>query len=95
MCAPVNTIPQAVEMPPVVERGVLQETVDGQGRRVKVVGSPLRLSRTPAGPQDGAPLYGEHLHEVLADWLGLGDADIQSLAQHGAFGAWAPGQKGE
>jgi CoA:oxalate CoA-transferase len=95
MCAPVNTIPEAVEMPPVIERGVLQETVDGQGRRVKVVGSPLRLSRTPAGPQAGAPLYGEHVHELLADWLGLGDADIQILAQQGAFGAWDPGHKGE
>jgi crotonobetainyl-CoA:carnitine CoA-transferase CaiB-like acyl-CoA transferase len=91
MCAPVNTIPQAVEMPPVIERGLLQETVDGQGRRVKVVGSPLRLSRTPAGPQAGAPLYGEHLPDVLTDWLGLDEAGIQNLAAQGAFGTFDPG----
>lgn len=86
MCAPINTIAQAMEMAPVREREVLKQTVDGKGRRVKVVGSPLRLSRTPAGPRGGAPLYGEHLHEVLTDWLGLGEAEIRTLGEQGAFG---------
>lgn len=46
---------------------------------------PVRLSRTPARMQRGAPLWGEHNHEVYGELLGLGDAEIARLAGDGVI----------
>jgi benzylsuccinate CoA-transferase BbsF subunit len=46
---------------------------------------PFRFSRTPVRPQRGAPLLGEHTHEVLRDLLGLGDAEIAALDAEGVL----------
>ncbi len=91
-CAPVRTLPEAVEDPYNAEQGLLRDVeVLGRGR-VRVLGSPIQLR--PAGaqraelpPAAAPPKLGEHTARVLSDVLGL-DAPAQAeLSQAGAFGA--------
>jgi formyl-CoA transferase len=87
---PVNNLKEASELPPVVGREFIQEVTDSAGRSVKVVGSPLRLSRTPPKVKKGSPLLGEHTSTVLQEWLGTEPDKVESLREKGAFGT--PGQ---
>lgn len=75
----VNTVAQAVELPPIQERGFIQETIDGEGRLFRIAGSPLRLSRTPGRVRGPAPLLGEHTRDALKDWIDIEDAEFESL----------------
>ena len=45
-----------------------------------------RLSVTPGSVQRRPPKSGEHTDAVLAEWLGLGPADIAALRESGAIG---------
>jgi crotonobetainyl-CoA:carnitine CoA-transferase CaiB-like acyl-CoA transferase len=49
----------------------------------RVTGTPVKLSETPGGPGLAAPLKGEHNREVLKDYFGLDDHELDNLtARH-------------
>jgi len=48
---------------------------------VRMVRSPLRLSRTPTVPMKAPPLHGQHTDEVLQRVLGKSEAELASLRQ--------------
>jgi len=50
---------------------------------VKTIGLPVKFSETPGGVVAGAPLYGEHSREVLAEH-GLSEDEIEALIEAGA-----------
>ncbi|MHB8621063.1 MAG: CaiB/BaiF CoA transferase family protein, partial [Chloroflexota bacterium] len=91
VCGPINSIPQVLDEPQVRSRRVVQDTVDSQGRHLRVAGSPLRLSRTPPHLSAGAPLLGEHTGPILKTWLGLSQSELAHLREAGAFGSGHPG----
>ncbi|HHY39599.1 MAG TPA: CoA transferase [Clostridia bacterium] len=64
-CAPVLSIPEVVKHPQVLARGMVLELIQPLAGKVKVSGSPIKLSRTPPKVQKRAPLLGEHTGEVL------------------------------
>ncbi|CAN5739978.1 CoA transferase [soil metagenome] len=67
-CAPVRTIGEAIEDPVLRARNGVW-TMPGPGGPVQTVASPIRLSRTPAELNRGAPALGEHQDEVsLHGW---------------------------
>jgi CoA:oxalate CoA-transferase len=84
-CMPVNTIAEALETPPIVERGFIQETVNANGRKLKIAGSPLRLSRTPGRVRKAAPVLGEHNRSSLREWLDMGDEEYTRYEAQGVF----------
>jgi len=47
---------------------------------MKMYGNPLKMSETPCGPRDHAPLLGEHTNEILEKTLGYNKEQIQSLS---------------
>ncbi|MFC6160142.1 CaiB/BaiF CoA transferase family protein [Kribbella jiaozuonensis] len=55
------------EDPHVKARGMVQEVDHPVEGRVRVLGSPVRLSRTPARIRRHPPLLGEHTEEVLGE----------------------------
>jgi 2-methylfumaryl-CoA isomerase len=60
------------------------ETVDQPGiGAYRMPGTPLDFSAVQRQPVRRAPLLGEHTHEVLADLLGLTDAEIGRLLDTG------------
>jgi crotonobetainyl-CoA:carnitine CoA-transferase CaiB-like acyl-CoA transferase len=50
--------------------------------RVRGLGSPLRLTRTPVQHRRAGPRLGEHSAEVLRE-IGCSDADVERLANEG------------
>jgi len=51
--------------------------------KVRLVGSPLKLSRTPVRIEEAPPLLGQHTEEVLGAYLGYGAAEIARLRAEG------------
>jgi len=80
-CGPVNTIAQAAEDPQVQERRMLVQVPHKDLGQVTLVNSPLRLSRTPGQAQGIEPDLGEHTAQVLQEFLGLGQAEVQQLRE--------------
>jgi len=60
---------------------------------VRQLGVPVKLSRTPGGPQGPGPLLGEHTEEVLAA-LGYSREEIEALHADGAVGGPGAGARG-
>jgi CoA:oxalate CoA-transferase len=85
LIGPMNTVPQVVNDPQVQARNMIVELPAWNGTRLKVSGSPVKLSRTPAGPERGASRPGEHTAEFLAR-AGLEQERIDDLVERGIAG---------
>lgn len=86
ICSPVNRLRDTLEHPQVAHNHMLVDVeVPGQAA-TRLVGSPLKLSRTGPSVRRGPPPLGNDAAEVLGD-LGYSEADIRDLAQAGALGA--------
>jgi len=83
----INNLAQVVEHPQVKARGALVELDHPRAGRVRTVGSPVRLSKTPAAIRTPAPLHGQHTHEVLREVLGLNADELAALSAAGVIGA--------
>ena len=55
--------------PQTLHREMVVETEHSKLGKIKTIGVPVKLSKTPASIRKGAPLFGEHNQEVLSDWL--------------------------
>ena len=44
-----------------------------------LVANPIRLSASPVDYRRAPPLLGQHTDEVLSDWLGLTESEVQRL----------------
>lgn len=83
-CGPVNTIDQAAHDPQVLHRGMVKEVPHPRLGSVTMLGTPVKLSRTPAGGDTPAPEMGEHTDRVLQEVLGLDAQEIAALRAEGA-----------
>lgn len=83
MCGPVNNIAQVAEDPHVRHREMIVEVADSRGNRRKVVGTPMKFSRTPCRIERASPDLGEHTDGILAEWAGLTPEEIADLRQKG------------
>lgn len=82
----INNLAQVVEHPQVKARGSLQEVNHPAVGPVRVVRSPVRLSKTPAKPPEPSPVHGQHTRDVLRDVLGLSPEEIAKLDAAGVLG---------
>ncbi len=64
-------------------RHMLVEMPNAGGDPVLVPGNPIKMSRTPEGPETRVPWLGEHTDEVLETELGLTSADLAELRTRG------------
>ena len=86
----INNLAQVIEHPQVKARGTLIEVDHPRAGKVRMVRSPVRLSKTPDAPITPAPTLGQHTAEVLRDLLGLNAGEIATLKAAGVFGTAAP-----
>ena len=85
-CAPVNTIDRVFADPQAEARGMqIRMPHPLAGEDVRLVGSPIRLSRTPVGYRRAPPTLGQHTDEVLAEVLGLGEGERDALREEGVI----------
>jgi crotonobetainyl-CoA:carnitine CoA-transferase CaiB-like acyl-CoA transferase len=78
-CGPINTIDQVFDDPQIRHRGLQVALPHAAAGTVPLVGSPLRLSRTPVEYRGGPPTLGQHTDEVLTEVLGMTEEDIGAL----------------
>ena len=83
--APVNTVADLFEDPQIEARGMLPRIEQPDAGPIAVCGTPLRFAGQPLPTYLPAPRLGEHTREVLADWLGTSDAEVDSLRRDGVI----------
>jgi crotonobetainyl-CoA:carnitine CoA-transferase CaiB-like acyl-CoA transferase len=80
---PVLDIAAMHEDPQTLAREMVVEAAHSRLGPVKTLGLPVKFSETPGAVAQGAPLYGEHTREVLAEH-GYAAAEIARLIEAGA-----------
>ena len=78
-CGPVNSIDQVVHDPHTVAREMIIPVEHSKAGSLKVVNSPMKLSRTPVKIEKASPELGEHTEEVLQNLLGYSREKIKDL----------------
>jgi len=82
---PINTIKEACEDRNVNYRKMIAEVEQPGVGKVRIVGSPFRLSSTPGQVYAPAPALGQHTEEILKDLLGYSSERIEKLIKEGAI----------
>ena len=84
-CGPVNTVAEALAMPIVAERGLVQEVQHKVAGAVPLVRSPVRFVEAFADvAMQPPPTLGQHTAEILTGLLGYSPERADALAQEGA-----------
>ncbi len=87
---PVLNIAEMHRDPQARARDMVVEVEHGRLGQVETLGLPVKFSATPGGVLHGAPLYGEHSREVLAEF-GFGDGEIERLVAADVIAVADPG----
>jgi crotonobetainyl-CoA:carnitine CoA-transferase CaiB-like acyl-CoA transferase len=76
---PINTVDMALSDPQILARNMIVETTHRSGEKMKLLGTPIKMS--PAGePQfTPPPALGEHTEQILQGLLNLSPAEIKQL----------------
>ena len=90
MVAPVQDYEDLVNDPQVMANGYIQEVERPGHEPVRMVGVPVRFSRTPGKIRRLAPALGEHSHEVLLE-CGLTQDEIERLEREDIIRQAQPG----
>ncbi len=83
-CGPVNSVDKVMADPQVNARNMRTSVKHPYNDDLQLVGSPIKLSRTPVTTERAPPLLGEHSDEILAD-LGYCESDIAALKSKGVL----------
>ncbi len=84
-CGPINTVDQVLNDAQVLHREMVVEMQHPTAEKIKLVGTPLKFSRTPARIVLPPPLLGEHTAEILRGLLGLSAEEIARLREEGVI----------
>jgi crotonobetainyl-CoA:carnitine CoA-transferase CaiB-like acyl-CoA transferase len=82
-CGPVNDMLQALADPQTAARDMVVEVEHATLGPVKTLGLPVKFSHTPGQVRTGAPLYGQHTREILAEH-GFSREEIAAFEREGA-----------
>ena len=83
-CGPILSIEELINEEALVKTGTVVEVDHPERGKYRTVGNPIKLSDSPTEVKR-SPLLGEHTEEILADVLGYGAEDIDSLRAAGAI----------
>jgi crotonobetainyl-CoA:carnitine CoA-transferase CaiB-like acyl-CoA transferase len=86
--APVQDAADLARDPQLRSRGFIVEVDHRDLGRIEYPGAIERTVRPSGGVKGPVPRLGEHTRQVLAEWAGIGDAEIGVLAEQGAI--WLP-----
>jgi crotonobetainyl-CoA:carnitine CoA-transferase CaiB-like acyl-CoA transferase len=90
---PLLSLDEALGSELVREREMVVEIDQPGAGQVRLLGVPVKLSRTPGAPAGPGPALGEHTREVLAG-LGYSAAEVEGLEEAGAVAGPAEGRQG-
>jgi crotonobetainyl-CoA:carnitine CoA-transferase CaiB-like acyl-CoA transferase len=78
-CGPVNSIAQTFASPQVMHRQMRIDLPHPLSGSVPSVANPIKFSDTPIQYRNAPPTLGQHSHEVLQQYVGLSDEEIEAL----------------
>jgi formyl-CoA transferase len=78
-CGPINGVDEVFDDPQVQARGLQVDLPHPSAGKVRLVGSPIKMSATPPACRMPPPLLGQHTDQVLHQLLGLNSAEIEAL----------------
>ena len=81
-CGPINSYADVFDDEQIAAREMVVETDHPTLGRLRTLGSPLKMSRTPPQPGRPAPLLGQHTDDVLRE-AGYAPADVAGLRAAG------------
>ena len=82
-CGPLNSIPQAAQMPQLRAREMFVPVEHHTLGTVPLTGTPVKLSRTPGGIGASSPDMGADTRAVLDELLGVDGAAVDALVKSG------------
>lgn len=81
----IHSVADVCEHPQTVAREMVVQLDHPRAGAIRVTGVPIKLSDTPGEVRSPPPLLGEHTGQVLSDWLGMSDADVDALRRDGVL----------
>ena len=82
-CGPINDLKEVFENEQVISRNVQLNVPHPTVGNMKLVASPMKLSRTPIEVRMAPPTLGQHTDEILHERLKLNDQSIHELRDKG------------
>ena len=82
-CGPINDFKEVFENEQVISRNVQLNVPHPTVGNMKLVASPMKLSKTPTEVRMAPPTLGQHTNEILHDRLKLNDQAIDELRDKG------------
>ncbi|MEE8305130.1 MAG: CoA transferase [Candidatus Tectomicrobia bacterium] len=83
-CGRIQSVGEVCDSPQVQARDMVVPLEHAKAGPIRVTGVPIKLSDTPGEVVTPPPILGEHTTDVLADWLQVSSAEVESLRQDGA-----------
>jgi formyl-CoA transferase len=84
-CGPINNFQEVFENEQVKARNIQINVPHPSAGTMKLVASPMRLSKTPVEVRMAPPILGQHTDEILRERLGLSTQDIDLLRENGSI----------
>lgn len=84
-CGPINTVADAAGDPQVAARGMLVPVPHPGAGELRMVDTPIKFSRTPAGIAGPSPALGQDTEKILGELLGLDATAVADLRSAGAI----------
>jgi crotonobetainyl-CoA:carnitine CoA-transferase CaiB-like acyl-CoA transferase len=78
---PINTVDMALNDPQVLARNMVVETSHRSGEKMKLLGTPIKMSPTGEPQFNPPPALGEHTDEVLKELLNFSPREIKQLRE--------------
>lgn len=76
---PILPLEKVLTDPQVQAREMVVEVEHHKLGKIKQTGVPIKFERTPGAVKTAPPGLGQHKRELLTDWLGMADGDIEKL----------------
>ncbi len=78
---PINTVDMALNDPQILSRNMVVETTHRTGEKMKLLGTPIKMSRAEERNFTPPPALGEHTDQVLAELLKFSPQEVQRLRE--------------
>jgi CoA:oxalate CoA-transferase len=85
VCGPVNNIEQVISDPHVQAREMVLEVEHSRLGKLKVVGTPMKFSRSSCRIEKASPDLGEHTTEILKEKLNVSMDEMEKMKETGVI----------
>jgi crotonobetainyl-CoA:carnitine CoA-transferase CaiB-like acyl-CoA transferase len=79
--APINTIDKALADPQTLSRNMVPEVDYGNGKRLKILGNPIKMSEIEREVFTPAPHLGQHTEEIMTSLLNYSPERVRALRE--------------